>query len=133
MKQSSAVQPLLLIIAGALWFLKSMGWFPQTATLIALTLTATGVLLPVLEGINKHSVVAAPMLVYAGAAVFAYHHWHWHDPRPLIALGMVLCGCLMLAARSPAIAPRRPPELPLPTIRIPKHEFFKTFRTKRRR
>ena len=44
MKQSSLALPLFLIIAGALWLLKSMDLFPSTANIVAFALFASGVL-----------------------------------------------------------------------------------------
>ena len=109
MKNPSPIVPLLLIIGGALWFAKSMDWFPPTSVMVALALVGAGVLSLLIEGINKQSVVLSPLLMYAGGAVYAYYHFAWDDIRPILALGMVLAGCLMLLARSDAIAPKYPP------------------------
>lgn len=114
MKHSSTALPLLLIIGGALWFAKTMNWFPPTAVMVAIALAGAGMLSLLIEGINKQSVVLSPLLMYAGAAVYGCYHFQWDDIRPVLALGMVLTGCLMLLARSRMIAPKYPPPSDLP-------------------
>ena len=105
MRQSSLFFPLLLIIIGAVWFLKTTDILPPTATLIALALAVGGVALLVLDGINKQSVVYGPLLVYIGAAVYLKSAYIF-DTAPLVALGMMVAGVLMLLARSSLIPPK---------------------------
>lgn len=114
MRQSSLFFPLLLIIGGALWFLKSMDWFPQTATIIAFILAAAGLLVLALDGLNKQSVVSGPLLIYIGIAIYAANEYLL-PAGPLFAIGMMLSGCLLLIARSNAVPLKRSRRLP------PKH------------
>lgn len=106
MKQPSLIFPLFLIIAGTLWFLNSMDWFPQTFAVIAGTLILSGFLLLLLDGINKQSIVVAPLLIYAGIALFLHNQYHY-DTNPMFALGMILAGILKLTTHSDAIPNRK--------------------------
>ncbi|WP_066565806.1 hypothetical protein [Snodgrassella sp. CFCC 13594] len=99
MKTPSLTFPLLLIIIGALWLLKSTDILPATTTLVAAGLVVAGVAVLVLDGINRQSVVSGPMLMYVGAATYAKSEG-WLGYSPLMALGMVVLGCLLLLARS---------------------------------
>ena len=99
MKQPSLFFPLLLIIVGGLWFLNSMDWFPATASIVAALFFIAGCLILLLDGINKQSVVSGPMLIYAGAAVYL-HTQYWVGFSPLVALGMMVLGCMLLLSRS---------------------------------
>ena len=99
MRQSSLFLPLLLITVGAVWFLKSTDILPATSTMIAIGLAAFGLLVLLTDGINKQSVVAGPLLVYTGAAVYL-RNAYWLDLSPLVAGGMVVLGCLLLLSRS---------------------------------
>lgn len=102
----NATFPLLLIIVGLIWFLRSTGLAPETSTLVALLLVIAGFALIVLDGFNKSTVVNAPLLVYAGAAVYLHYSYLWRISS-LIALGMVLLGIMMLIARSSVIPYKR--------------------------
>lgn len=105
MKQTSLFFPLLLIIFGVLWFLKSMHWFPETSDIIAFFLIATGILVFVLDGFNKQSVVSAPLLMYFGGALYVNQH-HDYPVSPMAALGLVLWGLCLLLARSGLVPPK---------------------------
>ncbi|MDO5638659.1 MAG: hypothetical protein Q4G28_02205 [Neisseria sp.] len=102
MPQSSLVLPLFLIIAGAVWFLKTTGILPATATMIAIALAIAGIVVLITDGINKQSVVAGPILVYIGAAVYLKSQYLL-GYSPLVALGMMVLGCLLLLSRSSII------------------------------
>ncbi len=105
MKNPSLAVPLALIIIGALWFLKTTDILPATSTLVAVGLLIAGAAVLLLDGINKQSVVSGPMLIYTGAAV--YLHSQAILPRsPLIALGMMILGALLLFARSHLVPPK---------------------------
>lgn len=106
--KSSALLPVGLIVFGTLWFLKSADLLPDTADIIAAALIGAGVLVGVLDGFNKQSLISVPMLWYAGAAVYARQHYNIAMPV-LAALAMILAGCLMLLARSPLV-PEKPSE-----------------------
>ncbi|MDO5073404.1 MAG: hypothetical protein Q4D63_03280 [Neisseria animaloris] len=99
MPQSSLALPLFLIIAGAVWFLKTTGILPATATLIAGALAIAGVVVLIIDGINKQSIVSGPLLIYIGAAVYLKSQYLL-GYSPLIALGMMILGCLLLLSRS---------------------------------
>lgn len=99
MSRPSLVLPLFLIIAGAVWFLKSTDILPATATLVAAALVIAGIAVLVMDGINKQSIVAGPLLVYIGAAVYLRSQY-FIGQSPLVALGMVILGCLLLLSRS---------------------------------
>lgn len=113
MKMKSATFPVLLIVFGIVWLLKSTELLPTTSTLLALLLAGAGVLLLALDGINKSTVVAAPLLMLAGL-------WVWAWPRFYFSFGLagslslIVAGVLMLVARSPAIPERRGPPARLP-------------------
>lgn len=111
MRPSSLFFPLFLIIVGALWFLRSMDWFPDTAIIIAFVLTAAGVLVLVFDGINKQSFVSAPLLMYIGGAIYVAHEYEY-STSILCAVGMMFIGCLMLIARSDAVPLKRSRHLP---------------------
>ncbi|MCF7521631.1 hypothetical protein L4G92_06165 [Neisseria sp. ZJ106] len=99
MRQASLALPLFLIIFGAVWFLKTTDILPATATLVAAGLAVAGCAVLIMDGINKQSIVSGPILLYIGAAVYL-HHAYWLNISPLIALGMMILGCLLLLSRS---------------------------------
>ena len=102
----SATQAFILIIIGALWLLKSTALLPETTTLLAIMLAATGVVLLLIDGITKSSIVSSPMLMYAGAAIFLFDEGKIRLSHTL-SLGMILLGILMLIARSDRIPEKR--------------------------
>ena len=110
MPQPSLFLPLFLIIAGAVWFLKTTGILPATATLVSIALAVAGIVVLVMDGINKQSVVAGPLLVYIGAAVYLKSQYLL-GYSPLVALGMTVLGCLLLLSRS-SLVPYKMPKLP---------------------
>ncbi|MGL6072289.1 hypothetical protein [Craterilacuibacter sp.] len=97
--KSGATFPLMLIVLGSLWFLRSTALLPDTQTLLALLLAGAGLALLLIDGINKTTLVSSPLLVYAGGAVWLYHEAILRLSHAL-SLGMVLAGLLMLIARS---------------------------------
>lgn len=108
MKQPSLFLPLALVIIGAIWFLKSTHILPATSVMVAAGLVIGGVAVLVLEGINKQSIVAGPFLMYCGAAVYGYsQQTPFHSIKPLIALGMMVLGLLLLLSRSNFIGKRK--------------------------
>lgn len=110
MPQPSLFFPLFLIIAGALWFLKTTGILPATTTLVAMALALAGIVVLIMDGINKQSIVAGPLLVYIGIAVYIKSHYLL-SYSPLIALGMMLLGCLLLLSRSSLIPYKIPKQI----------------------
>lgn len=103
----SSLLPVSLITVGTLWLLKSADWFPDGADIAAFALAAVGVLLLLIDGFNKHTALASPLLLYAGAGVYANHHYAV-PASPIIALGMIVAGCLMLLVRSDWIPAKKP-------------------------
>ena len=110
MPQPSLFLPLSLIIPGAVWFLKTTDILPATATLVSIALAVAGIVVLVMDGINKQSVVAGPLLVYIGAAVYLKSQYLL-GYSPLVALGMMVLGCLLLLSRS-SLVPYKMPKLP---------------------
>ena len=110
MPQPSLFLPLFLIISVAVWFLKTTGILPATATLVSIALAVAGIVVLVMDGINKQSVVAGPLLVYIGAAVYLKSQYLL-GYSPLMALGMMVLGCLLLLSRS-SLVPYKMPKLP---------------------
>lgn len=108
---SSLALPLLLIIAGAIWFLKSTGILPATATLIAIGLAIGGIAVLVMDGINKQSIVSGPLLIYIGAAIYLRSNYLM-ETSPLVALGMMILGCLLLLSRSSVVPYKQDKSLP---------------------
>ncbi|MDF0604899.1 hypothetical protein HZU77_004415 [Neisseriaceae bacterium TC5R-5] len=101
----SAALPIILICLGSVWFLKSTSLLPDTSTLLTLLLTAAGIVLLIIDGFNKSTLITSPLLVYAGGAIYLYDHYGLYASH-LVSLGMVLAGLLMLIARSPQIPER---------------------------
>ena len=111
MNPSSLALPLLLIIAGAIWFLKSTGILPATATLISIGLAIGGIAVLVMDGINKQSIVSGPLLIYIGTAIYLRSNYLM-ETSPLVALGMIILGCLLLLSRSSVVPYKRDKSLP---------------------
>lgn len=103
--KTSVSLPIVLITLGSLWFLKSTYLLPETSTLLALLLAMAGVILFVIDGFNKSSLVTSPMLMYGGAAVYLYDSAGLRLSH-VLSLGMVLMGILLLLARSDRIPER---------------------------
>jgi len=104
MKQS-VTAPVVLITLGSVWFLKSTSLLPDTASLLALLLVLTGILLLLMDGLNKSTLVTSPMMIYGGAAVYYYDSVALRMSH-VLSLGMVLLGILLLFARSERIPDR---------------------------
>lgn len=104
-KQPSLFFPIILIVIGALWFLRSTGILPTTAALVAVVLMGAGILILLVDGFNKQSLFHAPMLLYAGGATYLASIYHLAI-APLVAVGMMLAGCLLLIVRSHHIPPK---------------------------
>ena len=103
--QRSATFPILLITLGVLWFLHSTELLPNTRSLLALGLACAGLALLLLDGLNKSTLVATPMLGFAALAVYGLDRFGL--PFSVWAsCGMVLLGLLLLAARSSAVPER---------------------------
>lgn len=99
MPQASLALPLFLILFGAVWFLKTTGILPATATLVAIAVAIAGFAVLIMDGINKQSVISGPILIYIGTAIYLRSEY-WFPFSPLIALGMIVLGILLLISRS---------------------------------
>ncbi|XZG69139.1 hypothetical protein ACTSKR_10790 [Chitinibacteraceae bacterium HSL-7] len=87
-----------LIIVGCGWLLASLDLAPPMSAIVALGLIAAGVGILVGDGINRSSVVSAPMLMAGGGAILVHLYWQigWGILLPAL---MVVAGVLMLVSR----------------------------------
>ena len=104
----NAALPVTLIVLGALGLVWYFGWFPDFDAITSIGFIAGGVLVLVMDGITKSSVVLGPTLISVGIA------WWLHDQQHmkfslLVPLLLIVIGGLMLAARSPRIPDKRQP------------------------
>ncbi|MGN6389364.1 MAG: hypothetical protein ACTHL1_07620 [Burkholderiaceae bacterium] len=101
-----AAFPVLLIMLGLAWLLKSLDWLPDVHWLWILGLAGTGVAILLLDGITKSSIVSGPLLILAGFMAFFYQYYHlgW---RFIIPIMLICAGALMLVARSPLVPATR--------------------------
>jgi hypothetical protein len=93
-----ATIPVLLIVGGLGLLGWNMGWIPEWSTLIALGFVAAGIVVLVLDGITKRTIVVAPVLIAIGIAWYGYFELAWRS-RLLIPLVMIFAGLMMLIAR----------------------------------
>ncbi|QZA78900.1 hypothetical protein K4H28_05730 [Deefgea tanakiae] len=99
--------PVVLIVIGAGWLLNEINYFPSVSWIVILGLLVAGIAVLALEGVNKSTIVLGPMLIAGAATTFL---------RQQFGLGLsvqwpvllILCGCLMLLARSKWIKPAPP-------------------------
>ena len=99
MRSRSLFIPLFLIVMGSLWFIKSIDLMPETSSIIAIGLAVLGLVVLITDGINKQSIVAGPLLMYLGAAVYLYYE-AWFRISHILSVGMVVLGSLLLLSRS---------------------------------
>lgn len=100
--QKSAFIPILLIAAGAGWLLKMQGMAPSLRGIMAALLALCAIVYLLSGGVNKESVVLAPMLLYVSACL-GLPLFQVFSLSFEIAAGMVLLGVLMLLARLDAV------------------------------
>lgn len=99
--------PVVLIVIGAGWLLNEINYFPSVSWIVIIGLLVAGVAVLALEGINKSTVVLGPMLIAGAVTTFLRQQFgltlsiQW----PVL---LILCGCLMLLARSSWIRPAPP-------------------------
>ena len=105
--------PVALIVVGLGWLLWEFRLFPDLDWIVALGFVLGGVLVLVLDGINKNSVVIGPFLVGIGVAWFLHDRYYlpWRVEIPGL---LVLLGLLMLVARSARIPERALPHADAP-------------------
>ncbi|MBP6117215.1 MAG: hypothetical protein KBC57_01575 [Neisseriaceae bacterium] len=108
MKTPTLALPLVLIVLGTLWFLKTTDILPATSSLIAIFLVVAGIVVLIVDGFNKQTVVWGPFLMYCGLAVYLVKS-HYMTYSPILALGLVILGVFMLIARSEHIPYKKAP------------------------
>ena len=101
----SVVLPVLLIAIGAGWLMNELDLFPSLTWMAILGLTLSGLAVLAIEGVNKSTIVVGPMLIAAGTTTFLRQQYQlpWSIQWPAL---MILCGLVMLVARSHKISPR---------------------------
>lgn len=102
MKKPSATTPLILIAIGVIWFLNSAELLPATNTMIAGALALAGICIFIFDGINKSTIFSGPLLIYIAGAIYVWHNYSV-PLSPILALGLVFLGILMLLSRLNAI------------------------------
>ena len=101
-----ATFPVLLIVLGAAWLLRSLHWLPEVHWIWILGLAGAGLAILMLDGITKSSIVAGPLLILAGALSF-FHQYYLLGWRFMIPIMLIAIGLFMLIARSPSIPESR--------------------------
>lgn len=108
MKTPTLALPLVLIILGTIWFLKTTDILPATSSLIAILLVVAGIMILIVDGFNKQTVVWGPFLMYCGLAVYLIKS-QYMAYSPILAVGLVVLGVFMLIARSAYIPYKKSP------------------------
>lgn len=103
--------PAVLIVIGSLWLLAATDLLPTTSALVSIGLVVVGVMQLLLDGLNKSTVVAAPMWMLSGGLFYSIAQ------RSITlsvagAIAMIVLGLLLLLARLPAIPDRRQSQQP---------------------
>jgi len=90
------------MVLGVVWLLDSLHWLPSVQWVWILGFAGAGIAILALDGITKSSVIAGPLLVFAGALSFfrQYYGLGWRFIFPIM---LITAGALMLIARSPSI------------------------------
>jgi hypothetical protein len=115
----NTVLPIALIVFGAAWLAREMGWFHELHMVVAVAFIVLGIAILVSEGINRSSVVSGPFLVYVGVAWLA-HDRGYVSIQVIWPVGIIVLGILLFIARLPAIpdarrsTPRRERDRPVP-------------------
>jgi len=96
--QHDATTPILLIIGGLLLLAWNYGWLPERDALIGAAFAFAGVAVLVLDGLNRRTIVVAPLLMAFGLCWYGYFERGW-PLRLILPWMMILAGVLMLIAR----------------------------------
>jgi hypothetical protein len=102
----NAALPVTLIVVGVIGLVWYFGWFPDVDAITAIGFVAAGVLILVMDGVTKSSVVLGPTLIAIGVMWWVHDHYRtrWSLLIPIL---LILIGGLMLLARRPEIPDRR--------------------------
>ena len=107
----NAALPVTLIVVGVLGLVWYFGWIPDFDAMTSIGFIAGGVLVLVMDGITKSSIVLGPTLISVGIAWWVHDQQHVRL-RLLVPVLLIVIGLLMLVARNPRIPERRPPRGP---------------------
>jgi len=94
--------PIILIVFGAAWLLRELGWFTHLHAVIPVILIVIGFVILLTEGINRSSIIAGPMLVFIGAA-WLLNQQGMVASNLIWPIGVVIFGVLLFLARLPSI------------------------------
>jgi hypothetical protein len=95
--KSELVAPVLLVAVGVGWLLSSLKIVPEVVWFWPLGLAAAGILMLIVQGINRVSIVLGPFLVWAALLSVARQAGPltWETEMPLLLIGL---GILLLVA-----------------------------------
>ena len=98
--------PITLIVVGAIGLIWYFRWLPDIDWIISLGFIAGGILVLVIDGINKNSIVTGPFLISIGIAWWLRDSYRlsWNLIVPTL---LVILGVLMLIARNPRLPDKR--------------------------
>jgi hypothetical protein len=98
--------PITLIVVGTIGLIWYFRWLPDIDWIISLGFIAGGILVLVIDGINKSSIVTGPFLISIGIAWWLRdrYSWSWNLIVPTL---LVILGVLMLIARNPRLPDKR--------------------------
>jgi membrane-bound ClpP family serine protease len=100
------IVPILLILLGGVWLLNNLNWLPDYYWFWTLGLIVGGIVLMVVEGITKSSIVMGPMLILVGVFSLLREGFaiSWSIQLPILLMAL---GVLLLVSRLPSIPERR--------------------------
>ena len=102
----NAATPVTLIIVGVLGLVWYFGWLPDVDSVTAIALIVAGIVILLMDGVNKSSIVLGPALIAGGIAWWAHDQYRLRWTL-LASVLLIVVGALMLVARSPGIPEKR--------------------------
>lgn len=98
--------PITLIVIGVIGLVWYFRWLPDIDWIVSLGFIAGGILVLVVDRINKNSIVTGPFLIAVGVAWWLRDNYRlsWNLIIPTL---LVVLGVLMLIARNPRIPDKR--------------------------
>lgn len=102
----NAATPVTLIIVGVLGLVWYFGWLPDVDSVTAISLIVAGIVILLMDGVNKSSIVLGPALIAGGIAWWAHDQYRLRWTL-LASVLLIVVGALMLVARSPGIPEKR--------------------------